>query len=417
MPDLEARLRAAGALIAEGRDLLSARADDEVPPPLVSRGWDGWLAALDDEALSALEIGGVDARWPADTPGALRELLEAARAIAALPRLDAAVTSATIAPKREQAARRRGESPRKRAQVEAFTRVIARGPGATPGAMPGVVRAIDVGAGHGYLTRAVAAALGAGAQPPRVIGLERDEARVRRARALATDVGATFERADVLQDGLALARGDLALGLHACGELGDHVVEVAAEVGASVALVGCCLQKRRGDARAALVASAVPAAAASLPKAILGLSNAIARDQGVEASRAENLAARERRVALRWLLAARDVREPPGREMAGLNRRAAHLDLATFAARALAARGLPPAAPLELEAAERHARARFAQLRRWSLPRAQLARPLEIFVALDRACHLARRGHDVRVGTLFDDDVSARNLLILARAT
>ncbi len=37
----------------------------------------------------------------------------------------------------------------------------------------------------------------------------------------------------------ALGSSDLVVGLHACGELGDHAVRAASEAGASIAIVAC----------------------------------------------------------------------------------------------------------------------------------------------------------------------------------
>jgi hypothetical protein len=53
-------------------------------------------------------------------------------------------------------------------------------------------------------------------------------------------------------------------------------------------------------------------------------------------------------------------------------------------------------------------------VRRLSLPRAMLARLLEVFVLLDRAIYLEERGFTVTIGALFPSEVSARNLVLLA---
>lgn len=412
MSPLRARLHAAATLLAQSRELLEARAArglDVAPAALEVRGWTAFLEGLDDAELAALEIGGSAGPWPARTPPSLAALARAARDVESLESLDA--------PAAREGALRRGETPRKRAQIDAFVRVLA--PLVDARARLGVVGGVvDVGAGHGHLTRALAERLAAP-----VLGLEREAAHVARARALPSRADASFTSfalTDVVRDGLPIGRGDLALGLHACGELGDLLVEAAAARGASVALVGCCLQKRREGTRRTLEGApglpslALPQAVRELPKGLLGLSNLIARDQGVEASREQNLAGRRRRLALAWLLERRGC--PPGQELLGLNRRAARGDLAALVARALAARGLSPATRAELAEAEAVGAARHAKARRWALPRALLARPLEVFVALDRACHLERHGHTVAVGALFPADVSARNVMVLARA-
>jgi hypothetical protein len=219
---------------------------------------------------------------------------------------------------------------------------------------------------------------------------------------------------DVLSEGLPLAAGELAIGLHACGELGDAMVEAAAGANAAVALVACCLQKRRADVRRPLCVDPSLGAALELPRAVLGLSNLSARDRGVEATRAENLAARERRLALHRLLGER-APLTLGSELGGLNRRAAHLPLPELARRAFALRAWPGPSAAALADAAVWARAAHARQRRWSLPRALLARVLEVFVLLDRGRYLEERGYAVAAGPIFAPEVSARNLALVAR--
>ena len=123
------------------------------------------------------------------------------------------------------------------------------------------------------------------------------------------------------------------------------------------------------------------------------------------------------RHALHHLLRARGEDVLPGAEMAGVNRRQAHAGLATIARRALALRGLAPASDAELEARANEAGAQFARIRRLSLPRAMLARVVEVALVLDRGAALREAGHEVLVATVFDDDVSPRNLGLFASRT
>ncbi len=243
---------------------------------------------------------------------------------------------------------------------------------------------------------------------------------------------------DVLREGL-LALGQRRLhAIPACsglrGELGDAVVESVARSGASLALVGCCLQKRRGPTRSPASACATPMRTGARartrwpapgrrassppswisPTRLLGLSNLTARDDGVEATRAQNLAGRERRLALHRLLSNDGVALRLGAEIEGLNRRAAQRDLPSLVARAFALRGLPPPSAPAIEEAADWARQEYARARRLSLPRALLARVLEVFVLLDRGLHLEERGFAVAVGEAFPVSVSPRNLVLLA---
>lgn len=389
--DLSARWMGATELLRAHRDVLDARPVRAAPPSaLRDRGWPDWLLGLDDAQVDAIEIAGIASDWPSDTPPSLRAMALSARDVCTIP--------AFPSPSSRHPAGR-GESPRKRAQIDALVDLAA--PIAARAA-----RVIDVGSGHGHLTRSIAERV---ARP--VVGLERDRTLARRARRWSLDDNARFHVTDVLGDGLRFVANDCALGLHACGELGDAMVERAAEVGASVVLVGCCPQKRRAPVRHALVREGEPI---DLPTRLLGLANLGAGDDGVEAERRTNLAARQRRLALHRLL--EDASGPLrfGAEMDGLNRRAAHDDLATLTARAFAHRGLTRPAHDLIDAAATWARTEHATVRRLSLPRSLLARALEIFVLLDRALYLERHGARVAIGTVFPASVSARNLGLVA---
>ncbi|MBI2389385.1 MAG: methyltransferase [Deltaproteobacteria bacterium] len=389
---LASRLAAAAGLIGAHRDVLAARpAGSGVPAALDARGWTGFLADLGDASVDAFEIAGLDADWSA-APPSLAAMVAEARAVCAVPELTEGALGRD-APRHRRASRR-GETPRKSAQIDAFAWVllpIARDAG----------RIVDVGSGHGHLTRELEARL---ARP--VLGLERDVRLTARARSL----GGAFAETDVLRDGLPLEAGDCVVGLHACGELGDVMVRSAAEHRASIALVGCCLQKRRDDARVPL-SEAEPVLATRL----LGLSNLVAREEGVEASRADNLAARARRLALHRLLVERVGPLRLGAEMDGLNRRAAHADLSTLVERAFARRALAVPSAADVRAADAWAREEHARARRLSLPRALLARVLEVFVLADRACFLEAHDREVVVGRVFPAGVSARNLALVSR--
>jgi hypothetical protein len=230
----------------------------------------------------------------------------------------------------------------------------------------------------------------------------------------------SFDVTDVLRDGLPVREGDCVVGLHACGELGDSMVISVARSRASLVLVGCCLQKRRALSRRPLSASphleTWVSHALELPRSLLGLSNLTAREEGVEASREDNLAGRQRRLALHRLLSANAPRPLRlGAEIEGLNRRAAQGDFASLVRRAFALRARPLPSAEAIAEASSWARVHHARQRRLSLPRVMLARVLETFVLLDRARYLEERGFAVALGTLFSPDVSARNLALVAK--
>jgi hypothetical protein len=401
---LRVRGLVAAGLVAGTRDVLDARPGDErgggrgggesrIPEALVTRGWASFLLSLSNERVEVFEARGVDADW-GDAPASLAAMVEEVRAVCAMPSLSTEPASRPA---------RRLETPRKRAQIDAFAEVVMPLAGRA-------IRVVDVGSGHGHLTREIADRI---ALP--VVGLERDVDLARRARALPSPGAPEFAVRDVLRDGLPLRPGDCAIGLHACGELGDAMVESLGAVGghASVALVGCCLQKRRAASRRPLVlalGSQEWGSALDLPRPLLGLSNLTARDDGVEATREENVAGRERRLALHRLLSVRLGALRFGAEIDGLNRRAAQGELSSLVARAFEHRGLGVPSAAEIDGAATWARAEHARARRLSLPRSMLARALEVFVLLDRAVYLEERGFAVSVGTVFASRFSARNL-------
>jgi SAM-dependent methyltransferase len=379
------------ALLAKHRDLLFER-------PLLSeraleaRGWAAPLADLDAPELARLEEGGLLVPWPAALPNDLHELVAEARALTTFPELE------------RQALRplRRRESPRKLRQIAALAHEVEQLAGDCD-------RVVDVGAGHGHLARELASTLG---RP--VVAIDRDPRLLAEAARLGGPRELSLRQLDVRPGSLELGRRDCVVALHACGELSDAIVREVGAAGARLALVGCCLQKRASPTREPL-APLGPALDLAVPRAVLGVSNVVAGAEGVESTRRENLEARLSRVVLLELLRDRDPSAPLGSELRGLNRRAAHLPLEELVERAFAARGWSPPTAQRCAEVLARSRVRFDRARRLSLPRAVLGRVLEAFVATDRARHLERVGFEVRVVVAFPPQVSARNLLLLAK--
>jgi SAM-dependent methyltransferase len=379
-------------------DIIEHRVDDaEVPAWCSSRAWDGYLLGLSDADLSrseALGLASVAETLPG-MPLSLAELAARVRESSALP----AVNPVAVRQAQNDV---RGVSQRKQEQLSALL-------GSLGPLVASARRIVDVGAGSGHFTR-----LSAQHFSREALGLERDPERVARAKqraASGAELNVAFAVVDALQDGLQLRVDDLAIGLHACGELGDTLVRAVGESGADLALVSCCLQKISTAERQALSRSA---AGFVLSKDILGLSNLTSQAIGVEASMEHNLRAREARYALRQLLRARGLDVAPNAELRGINRRRAQVGLSEIAARALEQRGLAPASPAEVTHHEAEARRHFHAIRRLSLPRNMLARVVELSVVLDRAAHLEECGYFARVATLFDCAVTPRNVSLFA---
>jgi SAM-dependent methyltransferase len=379
-------------------DIIERRVDDaEVPNWCSVRGWDAFLLDLSDADLKRSEALGLAqvTESLAHVPHSLAELALRVCEASALPSLDTALVS--------QAQNDvRGVSQRKLQQLSALLGSL--GPLVTDAR-----RIVDVGAGSGHFTR-----LSAQHFSREALGLERNPERVARAQERAStsaEFGATFAVVDALHDGLQLRPDDLAIGLHACGELGDTLVQAVAESGADLALVSCCLQKISAPQRRPL---SQRAAGFVLSKDILGLSNLTSQAVGVEASVEHNLRGREARYALRQLLRARGEVVAPNAELRGINRRRAQVGLSEIAARALEQRGLAPATADEITHYEAEAGRHYHAIRRLSLPRNMLARVVELSVVLDRAAHLEEHGYFVRVATLFERAVTPRNISLFA---
>ncbi len=377
-------------------DVIEQRVDDaEVPEWCSARGWATFLLELSDAELERSEALGLAqaAESLPPLPPSLAQLAARVREASALPALDTVALSQTQNDVR-------GVSQRKQQQLSALL-------GSLGSLVSGARRIVDVGAGSGHFTR-----LSAQHFSREALGLERNPERVARAKERALgEAKATFAVVDALHDGLALRPDDLAIGLHACGELGDTLVRSVAESGADLALVSCCLQKISVPQRLPLSRRA---AGFVLSKDILGLSNLTSQAVGVEASMAHNLRGREARYALRQLLIARGQDVAPNAELRGINRRRAQIGLREIATRALEQRELAPASAAELAHFEAEASRHYHAIRRLSLPRNMLARTVELSVVLDRAAHLEESGYFVRVATLFERAVTPRNVSLFA---
>jgi hypothetical protein len=383
-------------------DIVEQRVHDAHTPAWCERrGWSAFLLGLSEADLQRCEAEGLAVILPtlSAAPETLTELVRQLISVSALPALEVN----TVRPSSEDF---RGVRSRKQKQLAALLGALAPQAAAAR-------RIVDVGAGSGHFARLSAQHFGRA-----TLGLERDPARVARAASRAREgmsegqrVTAEFAVVDAGSEELRLDAGDLAIGLHACGELGDTLVRAVADSGADLALVSCCLQKISTPERAPLSRAAD---GFSLKKDTLGLSNLTSQAVGVESSIEATIRARQARYALRLLLLARGLEIVPGAEMQGVNRRQAHAGLAAIAQRSLALHGLPLATDREIVAFEREAHRQFNAIRRLSLPRDMLARAIEMSVILDRAARLEESGHAVCVATIFERAVTPRNVSLFA---
>lgn len=393
-------LQAALALYGTVRDIVAERPSEEDPARWAeARGWEGFLVGLDDSALQRCEAVGL-ARAIEELGGApesLRELCRAVREATSLPLAE----PGRGAPWRGSVRR---VALAKRAQLDGLLRLCAP-------AAARATRVVDVGSGHGHVARWMAELF---ALP--TLGWEREPSRVRRAEELArASERARYQVLDLLASPWELEATDLAVGLHACGDLGDATTQAVGRAGCAVVLVGCCAQKILGETRAPLSRVATEADL-RLSRSILGLANLSSRARGVAGAIDEVMGARRTRLALRLLLRQRGVSLRAGEELRGVNRRRTYRTLAHAAQAVLTARGLAPPTPAELGWAEQAAAAPFARLRRASLPRNMLGRLLEVLIALDRATLLRESGLEAEVVLAFDEAASQRNVAVRAAA-
>lgn len=383
-------------------DIVEGRVEHPEPPSWSERrGWTEFLLGLPDALVARCEAEGLMA-CATELPGCPDSLLELAQ------RAAQAVELAALSPHETSTGDGRWVKQRKRAQLAALVGAVQR-------LAVGRARVVDVGAGAGHFVR-----LAAELVPTEVLGVERNGALVERGtrhlqdwqeRRPARGGHARLEHAEIGVDGVALQEGDLAVGIHACGELGDRLVTSAARAGAALALVSCCLQKVSATERRPL---SERGGELLVSRSALGLTNVTARPDGVETSLEANLRAREARYALRRLLAARGLELVPGAEMQGINRRQAHAGFAELARLAAERRRLPPPTAAELASHAAAAQREFAAIRRFWLVRTLLARPLELAIIFDRAAFLEERGFSVEVARFCEPSVTPRNVVVLA---
>jgi len=395
-------LAALQATLSPVLDIVDQRVHDaHTPEWCEKRGWSEFLLGLSASELSQCETHGLAVALPTlrPAPESLSDLAARVRTVSALPMVETALAR----PTRQDL---RGVNARKQQQLATLLGALA----------PLAARArriVDVGSGSGHFAR-----LSARHFDRETLGLERNPERVAHARSRALEgsderarARAEFAVVDAVRATLRLNSDDLAIGLHACGELGDTLVQAVADSGADLALISCCLQKIGRPERPALSRAA---SGFALRQDTLGLSNLTSQANGVETSVEQNILGRQARYALRLLLRARGLEFEPGAEMQGVNRRQAQAGLAAIARRSLELHGLAPARDAEIREIEEEATRQFNVIRRLSLPRDMLARPIELSVIFDRAARLEESGHAVCVAALFARAVSPRNVALFA---
>ena len=302
---------------------------------------------------------------------------------------------------------------RKLAQISSFSNVL------------GDVDAdqiLDWCGGKGHLGRL----LGERLRAP-VTVLEHEAAYADEARTLARRVGVTLTvvTCDALspeaeRHTAALSDATLAVGLHACGVLGERLLTLATHRGwRHVAHSPCCLHKVPGlkDGCWRPMSLAAQQALAHHDLAFDHSAMRLATSDEVVARPALRQQRRREnayRLALDLLLQAHSgatTYTPLGTLPAHLARG----DFDTFARGAAALRGLV-LPPYDAEDALARGVARAKSARRLGLVRSIFRRAIELVVALDRAAFLAEHGYAVDIGLFSPRTITPRNILIRARA-
>lgn len=422
-PDgLAARLEVLGAWLQARQPLWQPRAFTGTDP-----GWVAERPELGTWLLACAERGddAVDALHATLTPGSVSHPADAPAHWHALVAETATHTAWTDwrRPDPAQTSRPPGIPGRKWLEIIGFTTAIAQtaSPAAPSDAsdvhevheVPDVHEVpwiADWCAGKAHVGRTLAKALGR-----RLWALDHDAALARDAAGLAEADGVhlRFERCDLLAGPPRSSPRPLewVVGLHACGGLGNRLLDFAiAEEAPAVALAPCCLHRHHGAPGWPTRSETARATGLTLDHAALRLATA---DEVV--ARPTLRLRRRRDEGFRQAV---DLRL---RELTGEDR---HHPLGTlpaawfdsefkdFALRVGDRLGRDLGPPAALASALREGTRRATRARALGAVRAVFRRPIELFAALDRALWLAEHGRRVRLAPFCSPRVTPRNLLI-----
>lgn len=246
--------------------------------------------------------------------------------------------------------------------------------------------------------------------------LEHDPALVDAGRQLSQRRGLDAEHR--LQDVLAantaqqLQAGHTPVALHACGDLHLTLLRLASTAGcAQLAVAPCCYNRTAAAHYQPLSASANRSTLhLSRDDLALPLSETVTAGARVRRQRDQSMAFRLAFDLLQRELRGDDSYLPtPSLPSAWL-----HKPLADYCRDLAALKQLPAPAARDWDALERTGWQRLAEVRNLELVRNLFRRPLEVWLLLDRALFLAEQGYQVRLGTFCAEDLTPRNLLLLA---
>lgn len=352
-----------------------------------------WCTSLTAAEVIAIEHSEV---LPDSAPALLHDWRRRLAALTALPTLTVST----------EATSRRLVPARKAAQIESFSAAITAAL-PTPNAATTIV---DWCGGKGHLGRDLGARL---ALPVTVLEREAGYADEARALAHADQVTLRFVAADAMNRPLTFDHGTVAVGLHACGELGLRLLEHAVDSVYLVALAPCCLHKIAGMHTHGYrpVSHAARAVDPGLDHSSLRLATAeeVVARPALQAQRRRDNA---------WRLGLDHLLRAAGRAdytpLGVLPEALKATSFATFVDHACRLHDLAlPAqwSPSEVEAIGWRNAERARAL---GLVRSLFKRAIEVFCALDRAAYLEEHGLDVTIGTFAPRAITPRNVLLIA---
>jgi hypothetical protein len=265
--------------------------------------------------------------------------------------------------------------------------------------------------GKGHLGRVLAAS---GAIT--VNSLERESGLCQAGAKLATRAGVavTFHHRDVLLDPLEdlLPAVSHSVALHACGQLHVHLLQqVVAQGGRAVSVAPCCYYLIPQETYRPL-SGAARRSDLRLSKSDLHIP---LRETFTGGARATRLRSQE----LRWRLAfdclQRELRhQDTYLPLPTIPRHLLGGSFTTFIQWAINIKGLPPADARPLDEYLLQAEARLPAIQQMELVQQVFQRPLELWLALDRALYLQENHYEVIVGEFCERRLTPRNIFIQA---
>ncbi|MCI0992978.1 methyltransferase [Pseudomonas corrugata] len=227
-------------------------------------------------------------------------------------------------------------------------------------------------------------------------------------------LAATHLQQDVLapEAAQAIQAEHTPVALHACGDLHVRLMQLASAAGcAQLAIAPCCYNRINADHYQPL-SSAARGSALQLSVDDLGLplTETVTAGARVRRQRDQSMGWRLGFDLLQRQIRGRnDYLSTPSLPTAWLDKSFAQYCIDLAALKNLSITGTPDWAALEAAGHQR-----LIEVRNLELVRGLFRRPLELWLALDRALFLTEKGYDIRLGTFCETPITPRNLMLLA---